>query len=299
MSEAPPKLSIIVVAYEMARELPRTIRSLSLAMQRGVAAADYELIVIDNGSPTGADPAELRAWIPDIRLLTQPAPTPSPVLAVHTALAAARGELVGVFIDGARMASPGLLAAALAASRLHRRPVIGALAFHLGPEVQSESAKRGYDQAQEDQLLAASGWEDDGYRLFGISALAGSSSSGWFMLPAETNSLFLDRRRWAELDGGYDLRFRAPGGGLANLDLWKRLVEESADPPVMLLGEATFHQFHGGVAANSAEDRWPQFEDEYRAIRGVPYERPTREPLFFGRLGEHSRKTLALGQPAA
>src|SRR4029077_1413969 len=48
-------------------------------------------------------------------------------------------ELLQFELGGARMASPGLLSKALAASSLHRRPVIGTVAFHLGPEVQMES----------------------------------------------------------------------------------------------------------------------------------------------------------------
>ena len=48
--KARPKASIVVISYNMARELPRTIRSLSPALQRGVSAEDYEIIVVDNGS---------------------------------------------------------------------------------------------------------------------------------------------------------------------------------------------------------------------------------------------------------
>jgi hypothetical protein len=61
---------------------------------------------------------------------------------------------------------------------LHKRPVIGTIAFHLGPELRVESVKRGYNQAIEDELLAGSGWEADGYRLFTISVFAGSSGRG-------------------------------------------------------------------------------------------------------------------------
>ena len=43
-------LSVIVVGFEMARELPRTIRSLSPACQRDIDQADYEILVVDNGS---------------------------------------------------------------------------------------------------------------------------------------------------------------------------------------------------------------------------------------------------------
>ena len=36
-------LSVVVVAYDMARELPRTLRSLAPGYQRGIAADEYEV----------------------------------------------------------------------------------------------------------------------------------------------------------------------------------------------------------------------------------------------------------------
>ena len=44
------RLSLIVISFNMRRELPRTIRTLSPSMQRGLGSADYEIIVVDNGS---------------------------------------------------------------------------------------------------------------------------------------------------------------------------------------------------------------------------------------------------------
>jgi hypothetical protein len=54
----------------------------------------------------------------------------------------------------------------------------------------------------------------------------------------------------------------------------------------MLLGEATFHQVHGGVATNSPEAPHELFAQEYSQIRGRPYERPRTEVLYFGGLPE-------------
>ena len=45
-----PGLSLVVVAYNMTREFPRTIRSLSPEIQRGVDAEAFEIIVVDDGS---------------------------------------------------------------------------------------------------------------------------------------------------------------------------------------------------------------------------------------------------------
>jgi len=214
----------------------------------------------------------------------------SPVPAINFGLTVARGDLVGVCIDGARMASPGLLSKALAASRLHRRPVIGTIAFHLGPDVQMESVKHGYNQAIEDELLARSGWEADGYRLFTISVFAGSSGGGWFELPAESNALFLRAEHWRAL-GGWDEGFVMPGGGLVNLDTWARVCADPTGELIMLLGEATFHQVHGGIATN-LNSPFDLFHEEYRRLRGRPYERPTRQPLYFGTLPETMRTSL-------
>ena len=283
-----PKLSVVVVGYNMARELPRTIRSLSPLMQRGIDPRDYEVILIDNGSMRPADEAGLRRLLPGLVIHRFAPATVSPVPAINHGLTLARGDLIGVMIDGARMASPGLLATALTASRLHARPMIGTIAFHLGQAVQMESVKQGYDQTVEDALLAQSGWEDDGYRLFEISSFAGSSAGGWFELPAESNALFLRADHWRGL-GGYDQRFVTPGGGLTNLDIWSRICADTEGELIMLLGEATFHQVHGGIATNSLDPPQKLFHDEYLCIRGHPYARPTRRPLYVGRLPDEIR----------
>lgn len=290
-------VSVIVVCFDMAREIPRTIRSLSAAMQRGLDPGDYEVILVDNNSRARFDEAECRRWIPDLRVEYLTVPTVSPVAAINRGLELAEGALVGVMIDGARLASPGLLRNALDASRLYDRPVIGSLGFHLGPDVQMRSVPAGYCQGVEDALLAASGWEEDGYRLFGISVFAGSSDQGWFAVPAETNALFLKREHWARL-GGFDPGFVTPGGGLTNLDMWVRACADAPDQVILLLGEGTFHQVHGGVATNAAESKWELFHQEYVALRGQPFRRPEVAPLFYGFLHPATAASLQASTPA-
>lgn len=280
---AVPKLSVVVVAYNMARELPRTLQTLSASYQRDIAATDYEVIVVDNGSTAPADEALCRRLCPNAVFHVLVDAPPSPVAAINHGLAQARGALVGVCIDGARMLSPRLLATALEAARLHPRPVIGTLAFHLGPDVQSRSIANGYNQQVEDALLASIDWVADGYRLFSVAAFASSSVDGWFTLPAETNALFLSRDHWQAL-GGYDPAFAAPGGGLVNLDTWARACADPGGRVILLLGEATFHQVHGSIATNSPVSKWRPFHDEYVRVRGTGYVRPSGTPTVFGRL---------------
>ncbi|NQD94868.1 glycosyltransferase family 2 protein [Pseudomonas sp. CrR25] len=291
------KLSVIVIAYNMARELPRTVQSLSPALQQGITADDYEIIVVDNGSAEPVPVEALQGWGADVRCLSVSNPNKSPVAAVNLGLAAARGELCGVFIDGARMASPGLLASALQARRLHDQPVISTVGFHLGPEHQSLSAAKGYEQTFEDFLLASVDWSKDAYRLFKIACYAGSSPRGWFGPSTESNALFLSKSSWESL-GGYDPQFELPGGGLCNLDMFRRALERVPDGLVVLLGEGTFHQFHGGASSNSEVSKWEQFQQEYQRIRGKAWEIPDVPAKYYGAVHPYSMNFVELSANA-
>ena len=280
-----PRLSVIVIGYNMARELPRTVQSLSPALQRDIGEDDYEIIVVDNGSTENFPAEQLQRLGGNVSTHRMLNATPSPVPAISYGLALARGDLIGVLVDGARMASPRLLATALDAAQLHRRPIIGTLAFHLGPDVQGKSVERGYCQGVEDQLLASVDWIADPYRLFEIAVFAGASSKGWFVIPAETNALFLRREHWGSL-GGYDPAFVTPGGGFSNGDVWSRACSDPSGRVILLLGEATFHQFHGGIATSTTAQSavLQQFRDEYVRIRQRAFAAPSGTPLFLGQL---------------
>ena len=110
-------------------------------------------------------------------------------------------------------------------------------------------------------------------------------------MPSESNAFFLRAEHWRAL-GGWDERFRTPGGGLVNLDTWSRVCSDPAGEVIMLLGEATFHQVHGGIATNNPDAPQAMFHEEYIRIRGRAYERPTRRPLYFGEAPDVIRASL-------
>ena len=175
-----PQVSVIVVVYNIPREAPRTLYSLSAEYQRDISADDYEVIVVDNGSNPPFDAAVLEGLAGNFRLIRlDPAP-PSPAHAINVGLAAARGDVIGVLIDGARMVTPGLLHFARAGVRMYPSAVVSGLGWYLGLDQQRWALECHYDQAREDALLASIGWPADGYRLFEIAALDESSVDGWF-----------------------------------------------------------------------------------------------------------------------
>jgi ubiquinone/menaquinone biosynthesis C-methylase UbiE len=273
-------ISIVVVSYNMARELPRTLYTLQESYQVGIKNKQIEIIVVDNGS---TQEINIPDNMPNVRLIKVDAPTQSPVKAINIGIKAATGRMLGVMIDGARMASPGILQYVLQAEKLSKKPIIATLGFHLGVEVQMASVDKGYNQQVEDELLDTISWRENGYELFNICALAGSSANGYLKPIAESNALFMTKAMWLELDG-YDEKFVTPGGGLCNHDAYSRALALLHTDFFILLGEGTFHQVHGGVATNKkgGDGIHQAYASEYMQIRGVKYTRPERQPQYLG-----------------
>jgi glycosyltransferase involved in cell wall biosynthesis len=274
-----------MVVYDMGREAPRTLHSLSSGYQRGVSGDEYEVIVVDNGSPTPLGEAAVRRWGPQFRYLYVRDASPSPASAINLGVAASRGKHVCIMIDGARMVTPGLVANTLLAFRAYPDATVATLGWHLGPESQVRSVQKGYTKETEDALLRQIGWPADGYRLFEIGCLGGSSVDGCFRPLSESNTVALSRAAFDELCG-YDTRFDLPGGGMVNLDFYKRACERPGSELVILPGEGCFHQLHGGTATNVSQAelslRQQKWAEQYRAIRGTAWELNHKQAVYLG-----------------
>ncbi len=289
-----PRLTIVISVYNMQREIQRTLFSLHHEVQRGVSASDYEVIIVDNGSEHPLPLELLQQYFPGVQYCYVNDASSSPVIPFNQAVSRARGELVLCCIDGARILSPNIINYVLRASRAFQSPFIYTLGMHLGHQPQNLSMLEGYNQQVEDLLLDSISWQEDPYRLFSISSLALSSSRGFFGPLAESNAFCMTKHDFLEM-GGLDERFQSPGGGLVNLDFFNLVHENPKIQPVMLLGEATFHQFHGGVATNVPMDEHPapSMAEEYKEIRGKTFKSSWYEPCYFGRLPSEAKAYLS------
>ncbi len=289
-------LSIVVIAYNMRREAKRTLVSLTSGYQRDVSDVDYEVIAIDNGSSRPLDREFVTGLGPNFRYYFYETTSVSPAKAVNIGIDLAMGEDIAVIVDGARMATPGLIGATCGALRSCDQPFVCALSWHLGHDVQNILVENGYDSADEDRLLESIDWPDDGYRLFDISTLAPSSNNGFLGgMPCECSWFAMRKADYLDM-GGVDERYQTPGGGLVNLDFLNRIITSGKFSPIILLGEGVFHQVHGGVSTNVAQSAHPfaVFQDEHMRIHGSRFS-ATMPPMvtYFGTMHPAAHRFIA------
>jgi hypothetical protein len=267
------KLSVILSAYDMAREIPRTLQALSRTYQQGAQDLEYEVFLVDNGFSVPLDPASWADIDVPVKLIRLEEASPSPVQGMNMALKEATGEIVCLMIDGAHILTPGVFKFSLSAFAAYENPVVATRYFWMGPDEQNQSITQGYTKQVEDKLLAGINWPEDGYRLFEVGTPLRNADEyiSWMNRQFESNCLFVKRDLLQEL-GGMDERFDTPGGGVVNMDIFKRTVDAPGVTAVQLVGEGCFHQLHGGTTTNvSAAERdtsIKKFMEQYREIRG-------------------------------
>lgn len=283
------KLSVIVIAHNMTREVPRTLQSLTRDYQLDSEDLDYEVLVIDNGSSEALDAESVRAFGPQFHYHYLHDPPPSPAFAINYGTEQSSGDILCFIIDGAHLLTPGIFKFALAGFRAFERPIVSTRYFFLGPADQNDSILRGYNQTQEDALLDKIQWPSDGYRLFEIgSPLQGNVPKvTWFNKMLESNCLFMHRSTFAAI-GGADERFDIPGGGFLNIDMYRQACELAGTQPVLLVGEGSFHQLHGGTTTNVTPEqrdaRVAGYQDQYRQLRGSDLQPSSKEVYYLGHL---------------
>jgi hypothetical protein len=292
------KLSVIVVAYAMPEQLDRTLYSLSLDYQHSVVNADYEVIVVENTSERNLGEARATAHRGQFRYFEREEAEPTPIHAINFGAEQAKGDFVAIMIDGARMITPGVVAWTLAGLNLYDESVICVPGYHLGSELQQIAARKGYNEDDEARLLASIGWPEDGYRLFDISCSAGTSAGGFFKPIGESNCIAMSRALFHQL-GGFDAAFRQRGGGLVNMDFYKRALETKDTQLVILPGEGSFHQFHKGETTGKPDINRDQLlhdmQAEYVELRGERFSPPEKRATFLGPVPDSALRYLRRG----
>ncbi|MDO8862504.1 glycosyltransferase [Haliea sp. E1-2-M8] len=287
------KLSVIVIAYNMQREIPRTLQALARGYQTAAADLEYEVILVDNGSPTPLRVAAM-SDVP-VTLLRIDDALASPAQALNRAAAVASGDILCLMVDGAHLLTPGVFEWALRGFAAFSCPVVAVRYFYLGPGEQPETVLQGYDQQAEDVLLQRIQWPADGYRLFeaGTPLASGADRITWFNRMFESNCLFLTRAHYHAI-GGSDEQFDLPGGGFLNLDLYRRAIDAEDAVVLQLVGEGSFHQVHGGTTTNSENAarvaRLEAYRNQYRELRGDGQLVSSKPLNFLGHLPTQASK---------
>lgn len=279
-----PKLSIVAIFHRMSRQAENTLYSLSAVHQRNVAESDYEVIAVENESDDLLGERRATALGANVRYFLRQEPGVSPVPAMNFGFEQARADYVGFIIDGARMTTPRLVEHALLALRVAEFPLAIVPGYHLGKQEHHLHQSAGYDERAEQVLLEQARWKDDGYALFGISCFSGANPRGFFSQFLESNCFFCRRESFEKI-GRADPRFDLPGGGSVNIYLYHQLARLPESELIVLAGEGSFHQFHGGVTTAEVQDREAMLQthrDNLKEIFGGPFKGMHREPTILG-----------------
>jgi hypothetical protein len=287
-------VSFVLIVYDMPEQAQNTVRSLFADYQRDAKSQDYEVIIVENESRNTMSRDFLDSLPPNFSYHLRKETRPTPIHAANFGIEIAKGDNICVLIDGARLLTPGVVKNVILGHRISSRAIVTVPGYHLGFELQQKAVGSGYGVEQEQTLMRSISWPEEGYRLFEISCFSGSCSSGFYLPHSESNCISMPRELWAAL-GGFDVRFDLRGGGVVNLDLYKRACEYPGISHVFLHGEGTFHQFHGGVTTGGEEAEARQkfitgFMEQYEHIRGRKYASPVTKTIYLGEISDQALK---------
>ena len=263
-------LDLFIASFNMRKELNNTLDSCLPPYQENVSIADYTIYVIDNGSTDGTNAQEIEGKSPNIKFVSSPFISHSPVPALNWAINQfASSDFIMICIDGARILSNQILAKIFAVFSIIPNAFVYTIGFHIGEKTHMELAREGFDRTDAQSLLNSLDWLEHSDLLKQNSVYAGSSHNGYFSAISESNAFALKRYDLNRV-GHFNPQFLSPGGGFCNLEIFQRLTLDPHLINICLLTEGTYHQFHEG-AATSNKVGHEIFQDEYRSIFGGTY----------------------------
>ena len=296
MTTRTPSLSFIVVVYNMQRQAMNTLYSLSARHQRNVSEQDYEIIVVENRSAHTMVESDVLALGGNIRYFLRDEVSQSPVGAINFGLSQARGHNICLMVDGARMVTPRIVEYALMGMRADSNALIAVPGYSLGWQDQRYHIEAAYSETTEMALLAATRWQDNGYRLFDIATISGANPNGCMNPLMECNCVISSARNFATI-GGANTDFQLPGGGSINLHRFSQLgLLPECTLYFVMAGVGSFHQFHGGVTTAQWNDLDEVLESHRKQLHSYwdnRFHSLRREPMLLGAVTHPAQKFLA------
>ncbi len=277
-------ITFVVAAYNIPQQLERTLFTCGAEYQNA-PADQIEIIVVDNGS----DPAvgnDLHDRHPQLSRILRFVGDPSPIKALNEGIRQAKFDNVALIIDGAHMLTPGVFARSEEIFTRFERPVINVPQFMLG-DVSQNFSHVDWAFDRETEMLETLGWPTDGYSLFRYAVRATELQDRAELHHFESNCLITNKTVF-DACGAFEERFTEPGGGMANPEIFWRLTHEPLNTYVVLPGEGSFHQDHGGTTTSiTREERRELLEDFHennRDITGVDGMEIVRAPHVHGKV---------------
>ncbi len=290
-----PKISFIVVAYNMPRQAMNTLYSLSASYQRNTHEDDYEVIVVENASKNNLAEQEVYALGKNFRYFLRQESSQSPVGAINFGLSQATSSHICLMVDGARMLTPRVVEYALMGMRANHEALIAVPGYSLGWQDQHHNLDAQYDEKTEMALLEATHWQHNGYRLFDIATISGANPNG-FMNPLMECNCVIAAKQHFDAIGGANPDFQLPGGGSINLHMFRQLGLHQANAHYFVMaGEGSFHQFHGGITTAQWQDLSEVLESHRKQLHsywGDGFHSLRREPMLLGAIGSHAQRFL-------
>ncbi len=285
-----PIISIVVIAYDMPRQVINTIFSLSSDYQENVSRDDYEIILVENHSPNLVSQEALNRINANITYIINHEQKQSPAHAINVGISKSKGRVIGIMIDGARITTPRIIEYALMAYRSGKPFLAAVPSYNLGEQQHQYNIQNNYSEDTEKALLDACRWKENGYRLFDISSIGDANQNGIFNPLLESNCYFSQRENFDRI-GGANEEFSLPGGGSLNLHMFRQLGVLNDLSYYLLISEGTFHQFHGGVTTSEISDREAVLESHRRQLHSFwdnGFHAMRREPILLGSPTSHS-----------
>ncbi len=283
----------------MPMQLEQTLYTLSAQYQRGVSVDDYEVVVVENDSTNMTSEGYVHQLGKNIHYYSRKERSHSPVPAINFAFEQCRGKLIGLMIDGAHMVTPRVVQYALTANRAFEKPIVVVPGYHVGGRRQSTDPS--YNETVEQEVLAGLQWRENGYELFDVAEFSPGNEHSYLHPIMECNCLFAPYKLFKEI-GFCDTRFMLKGGGSVNLHLYRQLATKSGTTIVVLPGEGSFHQFHGGVSTSSYEQKQQELSEHRKQLHeiwGGSFHSVSREPVLLGAVTHWAQRFLELSSHKA